>query len=452
MTEQLVLRYADSASERFAAADRRDQRRLVRAALLAAGRRRACHALPADLAGRRVVQDQRRDLREPWLLAEEPDFDGYIEGWKTSTAYTFATLLLEHVPDHRAQGRRARRSPARWSPTASPASSSRARRSCSPSLIATLLLPNVVTRIPQYLLFRDIGWLDTFLPLWVPSAFAGDAFFVFMLVQFLRAIPRDMEEAARVDGANTWQTLIYIVVPLLTPALISVCLFQFMWTMNDFLGPLIYISSVDKYPVSLALKLSIDATEAFEWNRILAMSVLALMPSLVVFFIAQKYFIEGISDRRCQGLVMAQLQIRNLEKVYANGFKAVHGIDLDVADGEFMVLVGPSGCAKSTTLRMIAGLETITGGEIRIGDRVVNDLTPGKRGISMVFQNYALYPHMKVRNNLSFGLQAQAPPQGRDRPSAPPRSPRRSRSARCSTACPSSSPAARRSASRSAAR
>ena len=82
----------------------------------------------------------------------------------------------------------------------------------------------------------------------MPSAFAGDAFFVFMLVQFLRAIPRDMEEAARVDGANTWQTLIFIVVPLLTPALISVCLFQFMWTMNDFLGPLIYLSSVDKYP------------------------------------------------------------------------------------------------------------------------------------------------------------------------------------------------------------
>jgi oligogalacturonide transport system permease protein len=110
-----------------------------------------------------------------------------------------------------------------------------------------------------------------------------------------------MEEAARVDGASTWQTLIFVVVPLLTPALISVCLFQFMWSMNDFLGPLIYISSVDKYPVSLALKLSIDATEAFEWNRILAMSVLALTPSLVVFFIAQKYFIEGISAGGVKG-------------------------------------------------------------------------------------------------------------------------------------------------------
>ena len=168
-------------------------------------------------------------------------------------------------------------------------------------MIATLLLPNVVTRIPQYLLFRDIGWLDSFLPLWVPSALAGDAFFVFMLIQFLRAIPRDMEEAARVDGANTLQTLIYIVVPMLTPALISVCLFQFMWTMNDFLGPLIYLSSVENYPISLALKLSIDTTEAFAWNQILAMSCLALAPSLIVFFMAQKYFIEGISTGGVKG-------------------------------------------------------------------------------------------------------------------------------------------------------
>jgi len=82
---------------------------------------------------------------------------------------------------------------------------------------------------------------------------------------------------------------------------------------------------------------------------------------------------------------MAELQLKSVEKTYGNGFKAVHGIDLDVKEGEFMVLVGPSGCAKSTTLRMIAGLETITGGEVRIGDNVVNDLVPGKRGIAMVF-------------------------------------------------------------------
>ncbi|WP_309082984.1 carbohydrate ABC transporter permease [Chelativorans sp.] len=236
----------------------------------------------------------------PGFIPLNPTLDGYIRGWQTSTPYTFATFFwntfLIILPKTIGTA---------ISCTAVAYGFARfdfpGKRILFASLIATLLLPNVVTRIPQYLLFRDMGWLDTFLPLWVPSALAGDAFFVFMLVQFLRAIPRDMEEAARVDGANTWQTLLFIVVPMLAPALISVCLFQFMWTMNDFLGPLIYLSSVDKYPVSLALKLSIDTTEAFQWNSILAMSVLALVPSLTVFFLAQKYFIEGISTGGLKG-------------------------------------------------------------------------------------------------------------------------------------------------------
>ncbi|MES2946379.1 MAG: ATP-binding cassette domain-containing protein, partial [Pseudomonadota bacterium] len=101
---------------------------------------------------------------------------------------------------------------------------------------------------------------------------------------------------------------------------------------------------------------------------------------------------------------MAQLSLRKIEKTYANGFKAVHGIDLEIRDGEFMVFVGPSGCAKSTLLRLIAGLESISGGELLIGGTVVNHLPPKQRGIAMVFQNYALYPHMKVYDNLAFGL------------------------------------------------
>lgn len=107
---------------------------------------------------------------------------------------------------------------------------------------------------------------------------------------------------------------------------------------------------------------------------------------------------------------MAEVKFNKLEKVYSNGFKAVHGIDLTIRDGEFLVIVGPSGCAKSTTLRMLAGLENITGGNITIGDKVVNNLAPKDRGIAMVFQNYALYPHMTVRDNLGFGLKLQKLP------------------------------------------
>jgi len=236
----------------------------------------------------------------PSFWPKDPTLSGYIKGWETSTPYTFARffwntflIITPKVIGTAISCTLVAYGFARFEFPG--------KRFLFVTVIATLLLPNVVTRIPQYLLFRDIGWLDSFLPLWVPSAVAGDAFFVFMLIQFLRAIPRDMEEAARVDGANTLQTLVYIVVPMLMPAIISVCLFQFMWTMNDFLGPLIYISSVENYPVSLALKLSIDTTEAFDWNQILAMSVLALTPSLVVFFLAQKYFIEGISTGGVKG-------------------------------------------------------------------------------------------------------------------------------------------------------
>lgn len=234
------------------------------------------------------------------FIPQNPTLDGYIKGWETSTPYTFGRFFLNSfliiVPKVIGTAISCTMAAYAFARFDFPL-----KKILFGTVIAVLLLPNVVTRIPQYLLFRDLGWLDLFLPLWVPSALAGDAFFVFMLVQFLRSLPADMEEAARVDGASSFQTLVYVVVPMLAPALISVCLFQFMWTMNDFLGPLIYISSVDKYPVSLALKLSIDTTEAFEWNRILAMSVLTIAPALVVFFAAQRYFIEGISAGGVKG-------------------------------------------------------------------------------------------------------------------------------------------------------
>ena len=101
---------------------------------------------------------------------------------------------------------------------------------------------------------------------------------------------------------------------------------------------------------------------------------------------------------------MATVQMENVNKIYENGFHAIHDLSLDIADQEFLVLVGPSGCGKSTALRMVAGLETITGGVMKIGDRVVNDVQPKDRDIAMVFQNYALYPHMTVADNIGFAL------------------------------------------------
>jgi len=163
-------------------------------------------------------------------------------------------------------------------------------------IIATLLMPDVVFRIPMYLLWRDLNLLNTFFPLWLDSAFATNSFFIFLLIQFMRTIPRELDEAAKMDGCNSLQTLIYILVPVMIPPIITVALLTFMWGMNDFLGPLIYITDIAKYPLSIALRMAMDTTDsAVEWRNVFAMSVISIIPSLVLFFSAQKFFIEGIA-------------------------------------------------------------------------------------------------------------------------------------------------------------
>ncbi len=228
------------------------------------------------------------------------DFGAYAKGWKTSTEYTFATYFLNSfaivVP---------RIVVTVISCVLVAYAFARfeffGKKLLFSIMVGTMMLPLIVLRLPQYLMFRELGWLDTYLPLILPSAFATDTFFVFMLVQFLRGIPRDMEEAAMIDGCNALQLLWHIIVPLLKPAIISVVVFQFIWTMNDFMGPLIYLASVEKYPVSLALKMSIGATEEVEWANVIAISVVALIPSVAVFFAAQKHFIEGASSSGIKG-------------------------------------------------------------------------------------------------------------------------------------------------------
>ncbi|MBI5257823.1 MAG: carbohydrate ABC transporter permease [Burkholderiales bacterium] len=234
------------------------------------------------------------------LWPSNPDFGAYARGWKTSSEYTFATYFLNSflivVP---------RIIVTVISCVLVAYAFARfefwGRKILFSVMVTTLMLPHIILRIPQYLMFKEFGWLDTYLPIIVPSAFATDTFFVFMLVQFLRGIPRDMEEAATIDGCNPLQLLWHIIVPLLKPAIVSVVVFQFIWTMNDFMGPLIYLSSVEKYPVSLALKMTIGATEEVEWASAIAISVVALIPSVAVFFAAQKHFIEGAASSGIKG-------------------------------------------------------------------------------------------------------------------------------------------------------
>lgn len=168
-------------------------------------------------------------------------------------------------------------------------------------MISTLMLPNAVIIIPRYILFKNFDWLNSYLPFTIPALFACYPFFIFMLVQFFRGLPRDLDESATIDGCNSFTILVRILLPLCKPALFSAGIFQFIWTWNDFFNSMIYINSVKKYTVALGLRMSLDTTTAANWNEIMAMSVIAIIPCVLIFFFAQKYFVEGIATTGIKG-------------------------------------------------------------------------------------------------------------------------------------------------------
>ena len=170
-------------------------------------------------------------------------------------------------------------------------------------LMATLFLPQVVLNIPQYMMYAKFGWVDNpmYVAIIVPTIFAQETYFVYMLIQFMRNIPREMDEAAKIDGCNSWQTLWKIIVPMLWPAMVSAALFQFMWSSNDFMGPLLYVNTPARYPATLFVRMSMDADTGFNWNRVLAVSLISIVPSLVVFFAAQSQFMDGVTAGAVKG-------------------------------------------------------------------------------------------------------------------------------------------------------
>ena len=170
-------------------------------------------------------------------------------------------------------------------------------------MISTLFLPQVVLNVPQYLMYNSFGWINSpfYLPLWVPTLFATETYFVYQLVQFMRSIPHDLDEAAAIDGCGPVKILYKIIAPMLSPSLVACGLFQFMWSCNDYMGPLLYVQTPSKYPMSIFVKLSMDADSGFNSNRILALSLISIIPQLVVFFCAQDAFIDGISAGAVKG-------------------------------------------------------------------------------------------------------------------------------------------------------
>ena len=161
-------------------------------------------------------------------------------------------------------------------------------------MMLSLMLPFQIVMIPQFLLFNSFGWIGTYLPLIVPFWF-GQPFFIFLDVQFIRGLPIDLDESARIDGCGHFRIFMYIILPLIVPALVTGGIFSFIWRWEDFVAPLIYLNKPSKYGISLALKNFSDPSSMSNWGGMFAMSVLSLVPAFVIYIVFQKYLVEGIA-------------------------------------------------------------------------------------------------------------------------------------------------------------
>jgi multiple sugar transport system permease protein len=168
-------------------------------------------------------------------------------------------------------------------------------------MIATIMLPLHVLLIPQYTIFQRLGMVDTFWPLILPKILATDAFFIFLIVQFMRGLPRELADAARIDGCGPVRAFAYVVLPLTRPALVTTAIFTFIWSWNDFLSQLIYLNTPDTYTLPLALRLFIDQTSQTSYGAMMAMSVLTLLPIALFFFAFQRLLVEGVATTGMNG-------------------------------------------------------------------------------------------------------------------------------------------------------
>jgi multiple sugar transport system permease protein len=168
-------------------------------------------------------------------------------------------------------------------------------------MIATLLLPHHVLIVPQFVLFKFLGWTDSILPLVVPKALGTEAFFVFLMVQFMRGIPRELDQAAKVDGCSPYGIFRHVILPLSRPALVTTAIFSFIWTWNDFFSQMIYLSSPDKLTVPVGLRMFVGSEGLTEFGPMFAMSLLSMAPVFLFFLAFQRLLVEGINTEGLKG-------------------------------------------------------------------------------------------------------------------------------------------------------
>ncbi|MDY4138121.1 MAG: carbohydrate ABC transporter permease [Eubacteriales bacterium] len=234
------------------------------------------------------------------LLPSVWHFENYVEGWKGSSRLTYTTFFINTfklvVPTTLLTVASACLAAYAFARFDFPC-----KGLLFTVLIGLMMLPGAVVIIPRYLLYNQFHWIDTYMPFYIPALLCCNSFFPYMLIQFLRGIPRELDESAYIDGCSTFRTLVSILLPLMKPALFSAGLFQFLWTYNDYFNSLIFISSQKMYPISLALRMSLDSESVVNWGKVMAMAFVAVMPVMVLFFAAQKYFVEGIATSGLKG-------------------------------------------------------------------------------------------------------------------------------------------------------
>ena len=169
------------------------------------------------------------------------------------------------------------------------------------AMLLSMMLPAQVLMIPQYLWYQKLGWVGSYLPLIVPYFFAIQGFFVYLMTNFIDGIPKELDEAAKIDGCSYPQIFARVILPLITPALVTGGIFSFMWRWDDFLSALLYINKSIKYPVSLALKLFCDPGSSSDYGAMFAMASLSILPSVIIFIFFQKYLVKGISTSGLKG-------------------------------------------------------------------------------------------------------------------------------------------------------
>ncbi|MCI8774496.1 MAG: carbohydrate ABC transporter permease [Lachnospiraceae bacterium] len=169
------------------------------------------------------------------------------------------------------------------------------------AMLVTMMLPAQVLMIPQYLWYQKLGWVGTYIPLIVPYFFAIQGFFVYLMINFIDGIPKELDEAAKIDGCSYYSIFARIIFPLIKPALVTAGIFSFMWRWDDFLSALLYVNDSAKYPVSLALKLFCDPGSSSDYGAMFAMATLSVLPAVIIFIFFQRYLVEGIATSGLKG-------------------------------------------------------------------------------------------------------------------------------------------------------